>query len=203
MRVLIADDEPISRRLLEAALQREAVEVVAVADGEAAWAALQEPGAPRLAILDWMMPGLDGVEVVRRLRARGDAPYVYTILLTSKDSKEDLVSGLNAGADDYLVKPFHPAELGSRLRAGQRIVELQSALGAKVEELQEALAHVKTLQGLLPICMHCKRIRDDGDTWHRMETYISAHSGAMFSHSLCEECLHKHYPAQAEKVIGK
>lgn len=203
MRVLIADDEPISRRLLESALQREGVEVVSVADGEAAWATLQDPGAPRLAILDWMMPGLDGVEVVRRLRGRGDAPYVYAILLTSKDSKEDLVSGLNAGADDYLVKPFHAAELGSRLRAGQRIVELQAALGAKVEELQEALAHVKTLQGLLPICMHCKRIRDDGDTWHRMETYISAHSGAMFSHSLCEECLQQHYPAQADKVMGK
>ncbi|MFH1731762.1 MAG: response regulator [Planctomycetota bacterium] len=194
MKVLIAEDDQVSRRLLQATLGRLGYEVITTENGAQAWDALQKPDAPRLAILDWMMPELDGVDVCRYVRGREDVPYVYIILLTARGQKKDVVTGLEAGADDYLIKPFDPQELRSRITVGERILKLEAALEAKVLELKEALTHVKQLQGLLPICMHCKKIRDDGDTWHRMENYIQEHSGAMFTHSLCEECLDKHYP---------
>ena len=128
MKVLVADDDPVSRALLEARLKVWRYEVVLTRDGLEAWHALQQPDAPRLAILDWMMPGMDGLEVCRQLRARAGEPYTYVLLLTSKDAKEDLIQGLHAGADEYLTKPFNAPEASSaRLRAGRRIVELQSS----------------------------------------------------------------------------
>ena len=140
MKVLIADDDAIPRRLLESALGRWGYEVVSAGDGEEAWRLLQEDDAPRLAILDWLMPGLDGVEVCRRLRARAaaNAPYVYVILLTSRDSRDDVSEGMEAGADDYLTKPFDPHKLQVRLRAGRRIMELQAALLDSLVEVRRA-----------------------------------------------------------------
>jgi len=199
MRVLIAEDDKVSRRLLHATLGRLGYDVVTTENGAQAWEALRAPDAPRLAILDWMMPELDGVDVCRNVRQRQDGPYVYIILLTARGQKKDVVTGLEAGADDYLVKPFDPQELRSRITVGERILKLEAALEAKVHELKDALSHVKQLQGLLPICMHCKKIRDDRDTWHRVESYIEEHSDAMFTHSLCEECLAKHYPDHGKK----
>jgi len=111
-----------------------------------------------------------------------------------KDRKEDIVSGLDAGANDYVIKPFEQEELRARLRVGERVVELQSALNDRVKELQKALSHIKTLQGILPICMHCHKIRDDQDVWQRLEKYIAEHSGVQFSHGLCPECRKKYYP---------
>jgi sigma-B regulation protein RsbU (phosphoserine phosphatase) len=181
MKVLIAEDDRVSRRLLQATLGRLGYEV-------------QTENAPRLAILDWMMPEMDGVDVCRQIREREAGPYVYVILLTARGQKKDVVTGLEAGADDYLIKPFDPQELRSRITVGERILNLETALETKVTELEQALAHVKQLQGLLPICMYCKEIRDDGDTWHRLESYIEEHSDAMFTHSLCADCLRKHYP---------
>ncbi len=198
MKILIAEDDPVSRRLLEATLVGSGYDVASVSDGTRAWDLAQHEKGVRLAVLDWMMPGLDGIEVCRRLR-QGSGDYVYVILLTAKDRKEDVVVGLEAGADDYITKPFDPQELHSRIRAGERIVRLKLGLEQKVRELEEALAHVKRLQGLLPICMHCKKIRDDKDTWHRLETYIQEHSQAMFTHSLCQECLERHYPDMVDK----
>jgi len=194
MRILIAEDDPVSRRILQATLERMDYDVLAVEDGTSAWKAMQSADAPRMAILDWMMPGLDGVDVCRRIRTLEREAYTYVIFLTAKSQKSDIVAGLDAGADDYLVKPFDPPELRSRLTVGQRILDLEGRLAGTIGELRQALSEVKTLQGLLPICMHCKKIRDDGDVWHRMESYIEKHSGAMFTHSLCEECLVKHYP---------
>jgi CheY-like chemotaxis protein len=193
LKVLIADDDPISLRLLESTLVSCGYEVLLAEDGAEALRALQNPQGPRLAVLDWMMPRLDGTEVCRRLRAVPDLGYVYVVLLTVKRERDDLVAGFKAGADDYLIKPFDALELRSRVAAGERLLNLQTELTAKVEQLQEALSHVKQLQGLIPICMHCKRIRDDGDIWHRLETYIQQHSEAVFTHSLCESCMHEHY----------
>ena len=199
MRVLIAEDDKVSSRLLQATLGRLGYDVVTTENGTEAWEALQAPDAPRLAILDWMMPGLDGVDVCRSVRQRDDVPYVYIILLTARAQKKDVVTDFEAGVDDYLVKPFDPQELRSRITVGERILKLEAALEGKVHELKDALSHVKQLQGLLPICMHCKKIRDDGDTWHRVESYIEEHSEAMFTHSLCEECMAKHYPDHGKK----
>jgi diguanylate cyclase (GGDEF)-like protein len=127
-KILIAEDDPASRRLLEARLPKWGYEVVAAADGAKAWELLQADEGPRLAILDWMMPGLDGAELCRRLRARPKEPYVYVILLTVLDREEDVVRGMEAGADDFVSKPFHPNELRARLRAGERIIDLQTRL---------------------------------------------------------------------------
>lgn len=195
MKILVAEDDTTSRRLLEVSLTRSGYDVVTAADGNHAWRILQEPGPPRLVILDWMMPGRDGIDICRELRSQRQSAYFYVMLVTTKTKAEDIVAGLEAGADDYLAKPYDPHELRCRVANGVRILDLQSQLAGKIEELETALSHVKHLQGLLPICMYCKKIRDDKDTWHRLETYIESNSGAMFSHSLCEDCREEHYPA--------
>jgi diguanylate cyclase (GGDEF)-like protein len=141
MKVLIADDSIVSRHLLEATLRRWEYEVSVACDGAEAWRVLEQPDAPRLAILDWMMPGLTGVEICRRVREKGGEPYIYILLLTSKSLKEDLIQGLEAGADDYVTKPFDNHELNVRLRAGRRIVELQDELLAAREALREQATH--------------------------------------------------------------
>ncbi len=126
MRILIAEDDRVSRRLLETVLDKLGYEVVSTCDGEEALATLQFPEAPRLAILDWMMPGMDGVEVCRRIRSLGSEPYTYILLLTARTRKQDIVEGMSAGADDYLVKPYDAHELQVRLNAGMRVLNLQS-----------------------------------------------------------------------------
>lgn len=141
MRVLIADDSIVSRHLLEATLRKWGYEVIVACDGLEAWEALQSANPPTLAILDWMMPGLTGPEVCRRARSLGREPYTYVMLLTSKNLKEDLIEGMEAGADDYITKPFDQHELNVRLRAGRRIVELQAELLRAREALREQATH--------------------------------------------------------------
>jgi len=194
MRVLIAEDDPVSKGLLTASLTKAGYEVVSAEDGQQAWRMLQTPESPRLAVLDWMMPSLDGVEICRRLRRIEGGEFFYMILLTTKNLQEEIVEGLEAGADDYLTKPYDPHELRLRVRTGERILRLQSSLKAKIHELQDALEEVKQLQGLLPICMHCKSIRDQDNVWHRIEAYIGKHTDVRFSHGLCDNCLAKYYP---------
>jgi diguanylate cyclase (GGDEF)-like protein len=141
MKVLIAEDDPVSRRLLQAFLVKSGYEVIAVEDGGTAWEVLQAEGGPRLAVLDWMMPRMDGVEVCRGLRQLTNRPYTYVLLLTAKDEKRDVTEGLDSGADDYLVKPFHPQELRARLRVGMRILALEDDLVAARERLQFKATH--------------------------------------------------------------
>lgn len=141
MKVVIAEDDPVSRRLLEAKLVKWGYEVVVTRDGEEALAALRGEDAPRLAILDWMMPGMDGVDVCRKIRTEVGKPYTYIILLTALHRDEDLVAGMEAGADDYITKPFKANELRVRLRAGRRIIELQNELIEAREALREQATH--------------------------------------------------------------
>jgi diguanylate cyclase (GGDEF)-like protein len=139
--VLIAEDDPIFRRILESWLEKWNYHVTALENGAEAWYALQQGDSPQLVILDWIMPGLDGIEVCRRIRTQQKGPYKYVLLLTAKDSKENVVAGLEAGADDYLTKPFDASELRARVRAGQRILELQDALMKAHTEMQFEAAH--------------------------------------------------------------
>jgi DNA-binding response OmpR family regulator len=185
---LIAEDDLISRRALEATLVRWGYRVRAVEDGAAAWRILQEPDPPKLAILDWMMPEMDGVEVCRRARALPHSEAAYLILLTAKGTKEELVEGLRGGADDYLTKPFHRDELRARVQVGWRVINLQTRLSDRVRELEAALSRVKQLQGLLPICSYCKKIRNDQNYWQQIDAYFAAHSEAQFSHGICPAC---------------
>lgn len=137
MKILIADDSIVSRHLLDATLRKWGYEVVVACDGAEAWDILQRDDAPALAILDWMMPGMTGLEVCRMVRQRGREPYTYILLLTSKSLKEDLIQGMESGADDYITKPFDQHELKVRLRAGTRLVDLQAQLLSAREALRE------------------------------------------------------------------
>ncbi|HYY94656.1 MAG TPA: response regulator transcription factor [Pyrinomonadaceae bacterium] len=186
MKILVAEDDAVSRRVLETTLVRLGHEVLAVDGGEAAWSALGGQDSPELAFLDWMMPGMDGVEVCRRAREAGSAAYI--ILLTARGTKADIAEGLGAGADDYVVKPFDRQELTARLNAGLRIVGLRRRLAERVSELEAALANVKRLQGLLPICSYCKNVRSGEDYWQRVESYVADHSDLQFSHGICPDC---------------
>jgi len=188
MRILVAEDQPVSRHLLAASLRKWGYDVVAVEDGTRAWATLQSHDAPQLVILDWLMPGMDGVEICRQIRKTPRARSFYVILLTARREQEDKVRGLQSGADDYVTKPFDREELRARVQVGTRVLELQGALAQRVRELEEAISRVKTLQGLLPICSYCKKIRNDGNYWQQVEAYISDHSEAQFSHGICPEC---------------
>lgn len=191
MRILIAEDDRATARLLSGSIASWGFDVVTVGDGAAAVKTFEQDCTPHLALLDWMLPGLHGPEVCRQIRElRGDAPP-YLILLTSKSARHDVVAGLEAGADEYLVKPFDLHELRARLRAGARIISLQHRLTEKVRELEEALSNVRKLSGLLPICAYCKSIRDDSNYWHRVEEYVSEHSDVRFSHGICPKCLPK------------
>ncbi len=136
MKVLIADDSVVSRRLLEAMLRKWDYEVIVACDGAEAWEVLQRPDSPRLAILDWMMPGLSGPEVCRKVRERAGNVYTYILLLTSRNEREDLIEGMEAGADDYITKPFDQHELKVRLGPGRRIVELEDQLLTVQKELE-------------------------------------------------------------------
>ena len=187
MRILIAEDDVVTAHILQKLLRSWEYETVTVKDGTAALEMLQSDQAPQLALMDWMMPGKDGPEICRLVREAGSTTYI--ILLTSRTERADVVAGLDAGADDYLVKPFDPEELRARVKAGIRILDLQQRLAGHVAELQQALANVRSLSGLLPICSYCKAIRDDSDYWHRVEEYVTEHADVKFSHGICPKCL--------------
>ena len=187
-RILIAEDDPVSRTVLDRTLKQWGYEVTVARDGEEAWAVLKREDAPRLAVIDWMMPGFEGPEVCRRVRAMARPVPTYIILLTAKGGSDDIVTGLESGADDYLAKPFDRNELRARVRVGERVVGLHQGLADRVQELETALTQVKQLKGLLPICAYCKSVRDDKNYWQRVETYIAANSDARFSHGICPDC---------------
>jgi phosphoserine phosphatase RsbU/P len=191
VRVLIVEDDRVTARLLAGLVDSWGYEVIAAGDGKAALEHLAADLTPQIVLLDWMLPGADGLEVCRGIRAMQSNSAPYIILLTSRSGRTDLVAGLEAGADEYIAKPFDPDELRARLNAGARIVDLQQRLGDQVRELESALANIRKLTGLLPICAYCKSIRDDSNYWHRVEEYVGEHSGATFSHGICPECLAK------------
>jgi len=141
VKILIADDDAVSRRLLEKTLEREGYEVLAVENGRLALAQLSLPDGPRLALLDWMMPGMDGPGVCAEIREQTGRPYVHVVLVTSRGTKRDIVAGLDAGADDYLTKPWDPAELTARLLVGQRILQLEDRLVEARETMRFKATH--------------------------------------------------------------
>ena len=199
MRVLVAEDDAVYCRILQSVL-RDEYEVVIAEDGNRAWEILQAEDAPRLALLDWQMPGLNGLQVCRKVREHPAMESFYLVIATIRQSLDDVLAGFAAGANDYVIKPFHAQELRARLRVGRRVVELQAALASRVVQLQDALSRVKQLQGLLPICSYCKRIRDDHDYWQQVETYMSEHSQAIFTHGICPECYEKFFKTELEEL---
>jgi DNA-binding response OmpR family regulator len=176
MRILVAEDDPVSRRVLETALTKLGHEPVLTDNGRDAWDCYVRSDV-RMVISDWMMPTMDGLELTRKIRARERATYSYVILLTAMSGKANYLQGMEAGADDFVTKPVDVEELAARLRVAERILSLEG--------------RVKTLEGLLPICAYCKDIRDEQDTWHRLENYIQRRSAAEFTHGICPRCIEK------------
>ena len=194
MKILVAEDDAVTRRMLVVTLERLGWDVITAEDGNAAWRVfetLKGKDAPEIAVLDWMMPGIEGIEICRRLHTTPGFELVYIILVTSRGGKEDLSYGLAAGANDYIAKPFDPVELEARVRVGQRMVKLQRSLAARVTEVEAALAHVQRLQGLLPICSYCKKVRNEANYWEQVESYFTTHSDLDFTHSICPQCTEK------------
>jgi PleD family two-component response regulator len=201
MRILIAEDDCTSRAMLSAILKKQGYDVIEAVNGIAAMEVLKRPKAPRLAILDWLMPEMDGLEVIRCTRELQTPQEPYLIMLTSMGSKNDIIAGLDAGANDYLTKPFDPDELRARIEVGRRLVELQdellesrALLANKVEELSLALEDIKTLRGIVPICSNCKKIRNDEGYWQQVEVYVHNHTEAEFTHGICPDCAKELYP---------
>ncbi len=194
MRILIAEDDLTSRNIIQAVLQKSGHEVVSTVNGAEAWTILQREDAPRLAILDWMMPEMDGLEVVRRVRALQSDQPPYLIMLTTRGEKANIIAGLDAGANDYLAKPFDASELRARVEVGRRMVEMQVVLANRIAELRQALDQVNTLRGIVPICANCKKIRNDEGYWQQVEVYVRDHTDAEFSHGICPECIKRIYP---------
>jgi CheY-like chemotaxis protein len=188
MIVLIADDLDINRKLLRTLLTADGYDVLEASDGTEAFQILQGATGPIVGLIDWEMPEMEGIEVCRQARALESSAPIYLILLTVRDSKQDIVAGLKAGANDYITKPFDKTELLARVGIGKQMVQLQQALTERVAELGEALLSVKQLGGLLPICSYCKKIRDDQNYWQQVESYVGKHSDAKFSHSICPQC---------------
>jgi phosphoserine phosphatase RsbU/P len=189
MRVLMADDDAMLRHGLGVQLRKWGYDPVVCANGDEARGVLESGEPPLVAILDRSMPGADGLTLCVEIRATPRLRATYVVLLTAHDTRDDMLSGFDGGADEYITKPFDWEMLRARLKTGVRIATLQRDLAQKVTELERALANVKQLSGLLPICSYCKRIRDDGDYWQQLETYLGDHSEAEFSHGVCPECL--------------
>jgi DNA-binding response OmpR family regulator len=177
MKILIAEDDPVSVKILQFTLQHWGHEVIVTNDGVAAWEVFdREP--VRVIISDWMMPGLDGLELCQKVRGRPKTEYPYFILLTAINTgRDNLRKAMDAGIDDFLAKPLDREAVFMRLRVAERI------LGFTTE--------IRMLKELIPICMYCKRVRDDSDYWQQVETYIHQHTGTQFSHGICPDCFQK------------
>lgn len=188
MKILIADDNAISCRMLKLFLAKQGHDVLVAFNGDKAWNILKKRNAPQLAILDWMMPGISGINICKKVRKKKNGSIHYLILLTARGCKKDIAEGLQAGANDYITKPFDSKELLARVEVGIRMIHLQNTLSDNIKKLETALDKVQQLQGLLPICAYCKKIRVDKDYWQQVERYISEHADVQFSHSICPDC---------------
>lgn len=177
MKILIAEDDPVSVKILQFTLQNWGHEVVCATNGADAWA-IFDANPVRLIVSDWMMPDIDGLELCARVRARPKTDYTYFILLTAINTERaNLRTAMEAGVDDFMSKPLDRDAIQMRLRVAERILNYTS--------------EIRRLKQLIPICMYCKRVRDDTDYWEQVETYIHQCTGSSFSHGVCPDCFQK------------
>ncbi len=190
MRIMVVEDNATTQKLLEALLVRMGHTVSVANDGLAAWNLLEHQAAdtPRLAILDWEMPRMQGPDLCRRIRSADLKQQPYLILVTSRGGRDDLLAGLKAGADDYLTKPFDNAELQARVQAGIRIVEMQEDLLKKGKELEETKEKLAEARKLMPLCAGCKKLREDKSYWSEVEMYLVRQTGSRQGMGLCPAC---------------
>ncbi len=188
MKILISEDDPVSLTILKAALQSDGHEVTTTASGAEAWEKFDHEPA-RVIVSDWMMPDVDGLELCRRVRQRKKTDYTYFILLTANNTtRENLRTAMNAGIDDFLSKPLDRETISMRLRVAARILDFTT--------------QIRVLKELIPICMYCKKVRDDSDYWQQVDTYIHTCTGTNFSHGICPDCLDHHLSALSGLDLG-
>jgi DNA-binding response OmpR family regulator len=185
MKVLIAEDDSVSRMVLQTKLKKLGHEVIAAEDGEDAWSSFLLEH-PQLVVTDWMMPKVNGLDLCRMIRTHVQPGYTYIIFLTALAGKKNYHEGMEAGADDFLNKPIDMDELTARIGVAQRILSLHT--------------EVRQLEGLLPICSYCKKIRDDENNWHPIEGYISKRTEATFSHGCCPTCMEEYVKPEIEAL---
>lgn len=189
MKILIAEDEFTTRMMVQVCLENWGYKVESVTNGEDAWSLLQKNDASQIAILDWEMPGLDGVEVCRRVKELEVENAPYVILLTSRDSNRDILRGFDAGADDYMTKPFNDDELRARVRVAERLVRTQHSLSESVGELKEALNQLERLESGVEICSGCKSILSPYDgVWNSCDDVMNNEADPRFIVKRCSAC---------------
>ncbi|RLC58550.1 MAG: response regulator [Candidatus Cloacimonadota bacterium] len=201
-RILIVDDEPINIMIAERILQKNGYETISVNHGNDALEILQTKPVD-LILLDIMMPDINGFEVCGKLMQNGKTKDIPVIFLTAVTDKESIIKGFEVGGKDYLTKPFNTTELVARVKTHVDLKLARDSQEKLIKELKSALDEIDTLSGLLPICSHCKKIRDDSGYWQGVEQYIAARSDAQFSHGICPDCMREYYPKVAAKVLGK
>ena len=188
-RVLVAEDNEKTRTALVFLLQRHGYDVTVVNDGQAALDILLGENPPHVALLDWEMPRLDGLHVCIGVRTMPTRSYTYIVMLTAHDQASDVLAAFAAGVDDFLSKPVDSPQLLARLRCGERVLAIERRGVERIAELEKAMEEVRALKRLLPICMYCKKVRDDTDYWHDIEAYIHQQTGTDFSHGICPDCM--------------
>ncbi|MBT5873618.1 MAG: response regulator transcription factor [Candidatus Latescibacteria bacterium] len=199
MKILISDDDAHIRELLKTILEAAGHEVVEAGDGREAWNLLMPNHGPKLAVIDWVMPEMNGPEVCRKIRELGTKNHIYMILITVKHSTGDIVEGLEAGANDYLTKPFSSEEILARVDVGIEMLNLHSRLAERVQQLEAAMAEVSQLKKLLPICSYCKKVRKDDDYWQELDEYVEEHLNPGLSYGICADCYDAEVAPQLEK----
>jgi DNA-binding response OmpR family regulator len=184
--ILVAEDDMVTRRLIEKFLRGEGHTVQAFENGEDAWRTFQNRSA-HVVVSDWIMPDTDGLDLCRRVRSVKRDEYTYFILLTSLSrTHENIHAAVEAGVDDFLTKPINPDDLWMRLRVASRILHYAG--------------QVRQLESLLPICAYCKKVRNDANLWEAVETYLTEHTGMDLSHSICPDCYRRYVQAELDDL---
>ncbi|GJL56169.1 MAG: hypothetical protein NPIRA02_33010 [Nitrospirales bacterium] len=203
LQILVAEDDPVMHALLMHSLSGFGYEIIECGNGVEALKELKNAEGPIIGILDWVMPELNGPQVCQSLKTSEGASLTYLILVTSKRSRADIIEGFEAGADDYITKPFDLQELHARVHVGVRVLSLQETFKERVQRLEQALAEVQQLQGLLPICSYCKKIRNDENYWQQVEEYLSHRIDIQFSHGVCPHCFEKEIVPQLKAIKAR
>lgn len=198
LRILAVDDDAATRLAFDSIIRAAGWSPVVVDDPEEAYRILTGPDAPPIALIDWHMPTLSGIDLCRRVREAAPDARPYLIFVTVKSASEDVAAGLDAGADGYMTKPIAPIELLARVRAGIRTIASQQDLRTRLQQAEIASAQTKKLRELLPICAYCRRIRDEDQRWSTLEQYLSQHIGVRFTHGFCPDCYDDHVRPDVE-----
>lgn len=199
IKILVVDDDPEILFATERVIKKMGFTTVGAETGFGCIDTVERQ-QPDLILLDVELPDISGVEVCHTLKNDPEHKNIYIMMLSgNKTSSENQADGLDSGADGYVPRPVSNRELAARVNSMARLIRAERKCASYIEELEDALEKIKVLSGIVPICMHCKKIRDDQGYWNQLESFIQKHSSAQFSHGVCDPCLHKHYPEERKE----